>query len=160
MRSGSFPVESKRGHTANRQESGIDNLSLQSNEECTGRSLAGSASIEHVKFDQALFVRNAGDFQSNGQEQPIVPDSPGSSGWTPVVLSLTGIDKEDFHATTVPPGERALQPLFSPDRVNQQVADMVEFGPPKINRTTTIDDVMTHRSSATPPRVSMASLTM
>ncbi|KAI2501063.1 hypothetical protein MHU86_13417 [Fragilaria crotonensis] len=149
---GPSPVESKRGHTANRQESGIDNLSLQSNEECTGRSLAGSASIEHVKFDQALFVRNAGDFQSNGQEQPIVPDSPGSSGWTPVVLSLTGIDKEDFHATTVPPGERALQPLFSPDRVNQQVADMVEFGPPKINRTTTIDDVMTHSKFSNPTK--------
>lgn len=138
-------IESKSGNTASQLNSGIDNRTLQSNNEGMGGSLAASASIHHLKSDPALVVHHAGGFQSNGQVQPIVPDSPGSSGWTPVVLSSTGIDQDDFHV-----GESALQLLFSPDRVNQQVADMVTFGPPKINRTTTIDDVMTHSKFSKP----------
>ena len=134
-----------KGDDVNWQQNRIENVIVESNKESMGGTQAESAPTGHERLDKTLLVHYAGGFHSDWQVNPILPDSPGSSGWTPVVLSSTGIDQEDLHNTAVRPGESTLQLLFSPDRVKQQVLDMVEFGPPQINRTTTIDDVISSR---------------
>lgn len=99
--------------------------------------------IHDERLDNPFVVQIPGRRYANVDENSTMPDSPASSGWTPVVLSSTGVEQEEFQVGLLRSGEKTVQLLFSPDRVNHHVIDMVEFGPPKINRTTLVADETT-----------------
>ena len=117
------------------------------------QGVVSTLSTEDERVDNPFLVRYPvrDSRHSIRQEPQIVPDSPTSSGWTPVLLSSSGLDQENFHTGMAPSSEKIVQLLFSPDRVNKNVIDMVEFEPPKINRTTMLDDEMTSTMMA--PRI-------
>jgi hypothetical protein len=124
------------------KEFGTAATSIQAKESTGDLVPTVSSEVEMVN-DNSFLVQYPTREPVNHLRQHPQTLSPASSGWTPVALSSGGLDPDDFQSGGVRYSrDKGVQPLFSPSRVNSDVVDMMEFGPPMINRKALLDDEM------------------